>query len=269
MLTRIISGAIGLVLFFAVMLLGEPALSVAVFLLSSIGIYEVLSAIGFGKHGWFLFTGVVTSVLFVFAFEIKAVYIISYLLVLFIFLVMFMLIFHEKYSSKDIFSVFILSVIIPFAFSSILRIRNLENGSIFVWFPFVAAWVTDTFAYFTGRFFGKHKLIEKISPKKTVEGSIGGILGALAGFIIFAVAIGNTLNMEINWLSLVILAVTSSVLSQLGDLFASAIKRENGIKDFGNIMPGHGGVLDRFDSLILTAPYIYLFLQIIPVIKVI
>lgn len=269
MLMRIISAVVGLVIFFAVMFMGEFALSVAVFLLSFIGIYEVLSAIGFGKNWVYLFIGLVTSSFFTFARDLQGIYILAYLLILLIFLIIFMLNRHEEYSSKDIFSVYLLSVLISFAFSGILRIRSSYNGSVYVWLPFIAAWATDTFAYFTGRFLGKHKLIEKISPKKTVEGAIGGVFGAAIGFLIFAATMGNALNIEFNMTYVIILAVTSSVISQLGDLFASAIKRENGIKDFGNIMPGHGGVLDRFDSLILTVPYICIFIQIFPLVKVI
>lgn len=127
-----------------------------------------------------------------------------------------------------------------------------QKGSMYIWLVFIFAWVTDTFAYFSGYFFGKRKLIPEISPKKTVEGAIGGILGTVVFTFCFAVFAG-----EPNPVYFIPLAIIGSVVSQLGDLFASAIKRKYDVKDYGNIIPGHGGVLDRFDSILFTAPLTY------------
>ncbi len=123
---------------------------------------------------------------------------------------------------------------------------------------FILAWGTDTCAYFTGYFFGKRKLWEEISPKKTIEGAIGGIVGAT----ILAFAFAYVLKPSFMYYAIP-LGVIGSIVSQMGDLIASKIKRYVDIKDYGHIMPGHGGVLDRFDSIILTAPLVYYYVIIV------
>lgn len=267
MLTRIISGAVGLVLLFIVMFSPKAVLLTALMLLSVIALFEVFNAYGYQKNKIFIVLGIISSALFTFAKSFDLTILFAFLFIMFVLCVVIMLLKHNEILSKDIFTIMLLVILIPFVFSAIGYIKEGENGSIYVWIPFIASWVTDTFAYFTGKFLGKHKLCEKISPKKTVEGSIGGILGAVAGFFVYFLAMGSYHGLSFNYLNVVILAVTSSVLSQLGDLFASAIKREHNIKDFGSIMPGHGGVLDRFDSLLLTVPYIFLFLKFLPLIQ--
>ena len=124
---------------------------------------------------------------------------------------------------------------------------------------FLGAWSTDTGAYFVGVTMGKHKLIPGVSPKKTVEGAIGGVFGCAAGYAIYGAVLALAFDVKVNWPMLMVLAVIIAVVDQLGDLIASYIKREQGIKDFGTIFPGHGGVLDRFDSIIAIAPVIYIF----------
>ena len=122
---------------------------------------------------------------------------------------------------------------------------------------FIGAWATDTGAYFVGVLFGKHKLIPAVSPKKTVEGALGGILGCVMGFFIYGLILDKIFYVDVNYLPLLVLAVPVAIVSQIGDLIASYLKRENGIKDFGFVFPGHGGVMDRFDSIIAVAPVIY------------
>lgn len=124
-------------------------------------------------------------------------------------------------------------------------------GKIYVWLIFIIAFATDTCAYFAGYAFGKHKLIPKVSPKKTIEGSIGGILGST----LICLAFGYYFNIDLK--VIVILGFLGSIVAQVGDLFASSIKRYVGIKDYGKLIPGHGGILDRFDSVILVAPFVY------------
>jgi phosphatidate cytidylyltransferase len=111
--------------------------------------------------------------------------------------------------------------------------------------------MTDTFAYFSGYLFGKHKLIPNVSPKKTIEGSIGGILGSTICCLIFGYIF------KLDMALMIVMGIIGSIIAQIGDLFASSIKRYVGIKDYGNLIPGHGGVLDRFDSVILVAPFVY------------
>ncbi len=153
-------------------------------------------------------------------------------------------------------------IYIPTLFSFIKRVLMLENGRILIWYVILGAFTSDTFAYFIGCKFGKNKLCPTISPKKTVEGSVGGIFGVILSYVILT-AIGNyyfNFNMDIVYW--ILIAIVASIVGQMGDLTASAIKRYCGIKDFGNLIPGHGGVLDRFDSLIFVAPIVYIFIKL-------
>ncbi len=143
-------------------------------------------------------------------------------------------------------------------FTSVILLRDAEHGEYLYLMPFLTAWGSDIFAYLVGRFFGKHKLAPRVSPKKTVEGSVGGIIGNIIFYAVYAVVLSAAVSIQPNYPALILIAVITSVISQIGDLFMSLIKRHHGIKDFGKIMPGHGGTLDRFDSLIAVAPFLYL-----------
>lgn len=147
-------------------------------------------------------------------------------------------------------------------FMSLVMLRDLEIGKFIFLLAFVGPWFTDTFAYFTGYFFGKHKLIPDVSPKKTIEGSVGGTLFCIIGCAIYGYII------KVNFLSdippvwaFAILGFILAIVSQVGDLIFSLIKRKYNIKDYGFIFPGHGGVLDRFDSIIATAPLLLIFFE--------
>ena len=151
---------------------------------------------------------------------------------------------------------------IPFLFSHILFIEKLKYGNVLVWLPFLTAWFTDTSAYFIGIYMGKTKLCPGISPKKTVEGALGGIAGAVL-FSLLTGTIINRLGTDIRLIHFLTTGFICGIASELGDLAASYIKRYAGIKDFGNIIPGHGGILDRFDSILFTAPVIYYYFVLI------
>lgn len=140
----------------------------------------------------------------------------------------------------------------------IVLVEQTGEHSLFVWLIFFTALGTDVFAYFSGYVFGKHKLSPKISPKKTIEGSIGGILGSVLLCGLFGYFL-----MPLMLIHCVIIGIIASVLSQIGDLTASIFKRKMGLKDYGNLIPGHGGVLDRIDSLLFTAPLIYYYIVIV------
>ena len=147
--------------------------------------------------------------------------------------------------------------------SFIYYIRELPGGIYLVWMPFISAWFSDTCAYFVGVLIGKHKMTPRLSPKKTYEGAAGGVLGATVGSAILGLVftLANHTG-AVSILSFACMGLVGSVASMCGDLSASAIKRNNDVKDFGKIIPGHGGVLDRFDSVIFTAPMVY-FLMIL------
>jgi len=150
------------------------------------------------------------------------------------------------------------TIYIMIGFMSIALLRRQGDAGVYLYgLIFIGAWMTDTGAYFVGVLFGKHKLIPKVSPKKTIEGAVGGVLGCILGFVLYGFIIQSLCDVQVNYIALIILAAVISVVSQFGDLVASYIKREREIKDFGFIFPGHGGVLDRFDSIIAVAPTIY------------
>lgn len=145
--------------------------------------------------------------------------------------------------------IFMTSFYIIGANSAVVVLRNAENvGRFLVLIPFIFSWTTDTFAYFCGRAFGKHKLIEAVSPKKTVEGAIGGFVFCAITAVLYGVIVGKAFDVTPNYLVLGLGGMVIGVVSQIGDLVMSAIKREQGVKDYGWMLPGHGGLLDRFDS---------------------
>ena len=163
---------------------------------------------------------------------------------------------------------FFLSVFIPFFMSSFLRIRLMDElwRSLII-LPLVVAFISDSFALFVGMAFGKHKLAPQLSPKKTVEGAAGGLVGTVVCTVLYGVALRLLFQYQVDYLRLAFYGALGSVVSQLGDLAFSSIKREYGIKDFGNILPGHGGILDRFDSVIFCAPLIELLIRILPAVR--
>ncbi len=145
--------------------------------------------------------------------------------------------------------IFMTSFYIIGANSAVVVLRNIDNvGRFLVLIPFIFSWTTDTFAYFCGRAFGKHKLIEAVSPKKTVEGAIGGFVFCAITAVVYGVIVAKAFGVTPNYLVLGLGGMVIGVVSQIGDLVMSAIKREQGVKDYGWMLPGHGGLLDRFDS---------------------
>ena len=137
-----------------------------------------------------------------------------------------------------------------------------ENGKFLIWYMAIAAWGTDTFAYFIGVRLGKHKLT-KISPKKSIEGCVAGIIGATLMSLLYTYLLNKTGVMEISYLAIIGISIMLSILGEIGDLAASSIKRYAGIKDFSNLIPGHGGILDRIDSILFIAPFAYFLLLLI------
>ncbi|MDO5548522.1 MAG: phosphatidate cytidylyltransferase [Eubacteriales bacterium] len=180
------------------------------------------------------------------------------LVVLFVFLLRT----HKKYGFSDIAAAFVGGIVLPYLLMSLIRILNLESGSVYILLPLLAAWGSDTCALFAGMAFGKHKLAPVVSPKKTVEGSVGGVIGAVVLSMIYAVVIHFVCGYSLSTILLqyTVLGFFGSILGQIGDLSFSVVKRGSGIKDYGKIFPGHGGVLDRFDSVIFVAPAIELLI---------
>ena len=163
-----------------------------------------------------------------------------------------------KYKDQDVVKVFFGYVYITVLLSYVFRVRSLENGLMLSIFILISSWGNDVFAYLVGSAIGKHQFSPKVSPKKSVEGFIGGILGAaFMGYLFAFVFAKSTMY---SGLRCAVMAAVAPVIAVIGDLAASAIKRDNGIKDYSHLIPGHGGILDRFDSVFFTAPVIYYLL---------
>ncbi len=155
------------------------------------------------------------------------------------------------------------------AFSAMVLLRDMEMGKYIYLIPFIFGWVTDTFAYFCGRLFGRHKLIPTVSPKKTVEGAIGGIVFCALATWLYGFIVSKCFEVSPNYLALILTGLAVSVVSMIGDLVMSAIKREYGIKDYGKLLPGHGGILDRFDSSIAVTVLLVVVTSFVPLFEVI
>jgi len=162
-----------------------------------------------------------------------------------------------KTNFKDVAYTLLGIVYIPFFLMFIELIRKMNNGKILIGYLFAVSWGTDILAYLIGKHFGKHNF-SKISPKKTIEGSIAGILGAIAFTLIFTFIVNKLCGVEYSYIKFTIISVILSIISQIGDFAASIIKRFVDTKDYGNLLPGHGGMLDRIDSLLFIAPFAYM-----------
>ncbi len=177
----------------------------------------------------------------------------------------------KKISLRHISLVYMMAIIITISLGKLVETRNLngEFGSFYVILALATAWTSDTGAYFFGKFIGKNKLCPQVSPRKTIEGVIGGIFVCVLSLIFIGFLFENLVfcnQYKVNYSYLILMGVIGSLVSALGDLSFSLIKRKCHIKDFGNAIPGHGGVLDRFDSVIFVAPYAYFFIKLFSII---
>ena len=152
-------------------------------------------------------------------------------------------------------------IVLFLLFAPLIR-ENLPDGKILIWFVFFASWGTDIFAYLIGKSLGKHKFTQ-ISPNKTIEGCLGGVVGAIMIGLCYTIVCNQVFDMNINYLYAGFIVMLLSIISQMGDLSASSIKRYCGIKDYSNLIPGHGGMLDRIDSVIFVLPFAYFLLTLI------
>lgn len=263
---RVISSFFGIIILVLVLLGNQQVFDVVVTLISAMAIYEVVCAVGLKEHKSMTFLSVcMPAVLMIFPYYFSAEYLFS---VIFAFIALFMIIMlfnHKRYTFTETATFIAVSTMLSISFLHVAMVRRLGNENLDVLVVLIGSWITDTCAYFTGCFLGKHKLAPEISPKKTVEGSLGGILGVILILVAYAHAAGNIMNVSVNTLSAVVVGLVAGIVSQFGDLCASIIKREHNIKDFGNIMPGHGGVMDRFDSLLFVAPAVYYILKFFPI----
>lgn len=258
MLKRIMTAVIGIPLVMAVIILGSPYLQITIIGSSLIGVFEFYRVIG-KKDNPLTILGYVGVIIQGLLLNYAAIFYPVFIALLMMVLLTVMIIYYPKYTIHDIALILFPVFYVGLLFDFLVLIRNVTNGHFWIWLIAISAWGSDTFAYFTGITLGKHKLAPLLSPKKTVEGSIGGVLGAgLLAYIytiIFTTFSASELRKYI--VIIVVTVMIAAMISQIGDLAASAIKRFFNQKDYGNILPGHGGILDRCDSFIFVAPIIY------------
>ena len=167
-----------------------------------------------------------------------------------------------KITFKDVAYTFLGIFYVVFFMMFVALIDGMENGKILIWYAIFAAWGTDIFAYFIGKKFGKHKF-SKVSPKKSIEGCIAGTIGAILIILIYTYFVNTYFSLDYSYIYIGIMAIILSLIGQIGDFVASSIKRYVDIKDYSNLIPGHGGMLDRIDSLIFLAPFAYVFFTLL------
>ena len=260
MKTRIITAIVAICILLPVLIFSDTVIfPIALAILSLVALYEMASCIGLKKAwaltipAYLLALAVPFLIRYGEGIESLRQYAFAAICIVILYFFSVLTFSHGKYKLSDVAIWFMTAFYILLGFNAILVLRFLEaaGGKYVYLLVFIGAWVTDTFAYFCGMLLGhggKHKLIPDVSPKKTWEGSIGGVVFCMLSMVIFGIIINKISDFEANYLLLVIAGLLISIVSQIGDLCMSVIKRTYGIKDYGKLFPGHGGVLDRFDS---------------------
>lgn len=259
---RVITGVIGIIIFFIVVYCLPVEGIIAVFsLLCGIASYEAIHINSeMGKNKLYLaisalLGAAIPLVVTKLGFDVVLIMAAVYTIIMIIFKFTKQINYNTGHVIQSYVGVFGVTTLL----SSVMKILIWSSdGKVFVLLPFAIAWGTDIMAQQFGIHFGKHKLCPKISPKKTVEGSVGGILGGVIGVFLVSLLFKEDV---IPMMTLVLMGAFGSVIAQIGDLSMSLLKRLNGVKDFSNLFPGHGGVLDRFDSVMLAAPFVELILR--------
>jgi len=266
MRNRVLVAIIGIPILLIVIFLLPPIFTaIAIALLSMVGAFEAQTAIGLGHARIALYTMLLAAGIPFWVYWGSGITVAICGL-----LVYLLLVFGEAFTSHfrvqmdKVGGSFFFAVVIAFFLSSIVRIGTLELRTVYILVPFVVAFLADACAMFTGMFLGKHKLAPELSPKKTMEGSVGGLAGGILAVVLYGLIIHVATGFGVNYLYLALYGLLGSAISQVGDLAFSYVKRQRGIKDYGNVFPGHGGVLDRFDSVIFCAPLIELLIIALP-----
>ena len=268
MKTRILAGIVLVVVLLVALLIAPPYVAAAVVgLMCGIASYELLYGTGLVKH-WRLNVysavmafGVAAWSFFGGGYTWAMVSIFAYMILLF----GEMLASGLKITVQEICLCLLSGFLIPFLLTALVRILMMPWGRYLVFVPFLMAFLSDTGAYFVGVFFGKHKMAPIVSPKKSWEGFFGGIATAVAGMLLYGLILERCFGFDVNFLLALVYGLFGALAGVMGDLSMSVIKRQVGIKDYGNLIPGHGGILDRFDSVMITAPLTEALLLIIPI----
>lgn len=266
---RVIAGlSLAPLLLVVVLVLPEIFTAVAVAVFGAIGTYELLWRTGLVKHKRLVAYSALITVLVPFWSYFGMPFEWGYVGAFTFFVLVFteVLLSHGEIPFAHAAFCLIGGMLIPFMLSAIVRILCRANGRYVIMAPFFMAFLSDIGAYFAGRFFGKHKMSPIISPKKTVEGLIGGIVLDVVGMLLFALLLEKDFGLQVNYLFAGIYGLLGAFAAVFGDLCFSVIKRQTGIKDYGNLIPGHGGMLDRFDSVIVVAPLAEMLLILLPMV---
>ncbi len=278
--TRLLSGVLLVIIALATIMAGDGILAAVLCLVSLIAYRELIRACGVHTEGnapeavGMVMTVVYYGLLFmtlhvdgeqadVLA-KVYPVIVIAVVLTMIVFLFTYVFTF-PRYKAQQIMASMFSWLYGPVMLSFIYLTREgFAHGKYLVWFVFLCSWGSDTCAYAVGVLFGKHKMTPKLSPKKSVEGAVGGIVGAALLFVLYThFAVNRYSQASLSLLLVAALGAAGAVVSMIGDLAASAIKRDHDIKDYGKLIPGHGGIMDRFDSVIIAAPLVFIGLMLI------
>lgn len=259
--TRLISGIVLVAVALATIITGGPVLFAVLLIISLIGMHELYRAVKVEEKGISLLSAMAYAgavLYYVLIYFNASAYIMLGLVGVLIALMAVYVFTYPRFRSEQVMAAFFGMVYVAVMLSYIFQTRNLQDGAFIVWLIFLCSWGCDTCAYCVGMLIGKHKMSPRLSPKKSVEGAVGGVAGAAILGAVYAAAVGNHLEASGNQiLEYALICAAGALISMVGDLAASAVKRNHNIKDYGKLIPGHGGILDRFDSVIFTAPVIY------------
>ncbi|MBO5892118.1 MAG: phosphatidate cytidylyltransferase [Oscillospiraceae bacterium] len=267
---RIITAVVLVPLLLAILLVAPKIMTaILVSCMSALAVYELLYGTGLVRHLRLVAYSSIVAVAIPICcfFEMSAIWGQLILLAFFCALFAEVMASHIKVRFEKICICLVAGTLVPYLFSSLVRILSSDNGRYLILIPFVVAFLSDTGAYFIGCRFGKRKLAPVISPNKSVEGVVGGLVFAVTGMLLYTAIMQIAFKQEVNYVFAILYGVIGAAADVFGDLCLSVIKRQTGIKDYGNLIPGHGGVLDRFDSMLVVAPLMEALLVILPVVE--
>ena len=255
--TRLLSGILLVLIALVTIISGGDVLFATLLMISFVGMTEIYRVLEISNKSLGI-AGYLAAVGYYALLRFERQEWIVLLLIAFLIAIMMIYVFaYPNYRAEQVMLAFFGLVYVSFMLSYVYQIRMLEQGVFLVWLIFLCSWGCDTCAYCVGMLIGKHKLAPKLSPKKSVEGAVGGVVGAALLGVLYAVLVNKFSGANASVWQYAVICAAGAVISQVGDLAASGIKRNHDIKDYGNLIPGHGGILDRFDSVIFTAPIIY------------
>jgi len=258
MFQRVVSGIVLVILALILILTGGDVLLISLLAISYIGMFELYRVFKMEKQlpaviGYLMATIYYINLRFAFIPDMM-MFVIGCLVLL-----MFVYVFtYPKYKTEQMLAAFFGVFYVAVMLSYVYQTRQMTFGVYIVWLIFLCSWVCDTCAYFVGVLIGKHKMAPILSPKKSIEGAVGGVVGTGLLTVLYGNVFKNAMGIDTSGIiALAVICMIGALISMVGDLTASAIKRNYDVKDYGNLIPGHGGILDRFDSVIFVAPAIY------------